>query len=63
MARLLTRVFNKSILSCTFPSHWKYAIVTPVPKSKNNLALTNFRPISVLPVFSKTLECVIHDQL
>ena len=63
MARLLTRVINKSISSCTFPSHWKYAVVTPVPKSKNNSALTNFCPISVLPVFSKILERVIHDQL
>ena len=54
MARLLTGVINKS----TFPSHWKYAVVTPVLKSKNNSALTNFRPISVLPVFSKILECV-----
>ena len=63
MARLLTGVINKSISSCTFPSHWKYAVVTPVPKSKTNSALTNFRPISVLPVFSKILERVIHDQL
>ena len=63
MAWLLTRVINKSIPSCTFPSHCKYTVVTPVPKSKNNSALTNFCPISVLPVFSKILERVIHDQL
>ena len=63
MARLLTRVINQSISSCTFPSPWKCAVVTPVQKSKNSSALTNFRPISVLPVFSKILECVIHDQL
>ena len=63
MARLLTRVINQSISSCIFPSSWKYAVVTPVPKSKNNSALTNYRPISVLPVFSKILERVIHDQL
>ena len=63
MARLLTRVINQSISSCMFPSLWKCAVVTPVPKSKNNSALTNFRPISVLPVYSKILERVIHDQL
>ena len=41
MAKLLTRVINKSISSCTFPSHWKYAVVTPVPKSRNNSASYN----------------------
>ena len=64
MAKLLTRIIiiNQSITSCTFPSHWKY-VVTPVPKSRKNPALTNFRPISVLQIFSKALERVIHDQL
>ena len=41
IAKLLTRVINKSISSCTFPSHWKYAVVTPVPKSRNNSASYN----------------------
>ena len=65
MARLLTTVINQIISSCVFPiaSYWKHAVVTPVLKSKNNSALTNFRPISVLLVFSKILEHVIHDQL
>ena len=51
MAKLLTRIINQSISSCTFLSHWKYAVVTPVPKSLKNPALTNFCPISALPVF------------
>jgi len=63
MGRLLVRVINQSISSHSFPKLWKHAIVTPVQKSKNSSALTNFRPISVLPVFSKVLECVIHNQL
>ena len=32
-------------------------------KSKDNFELTNFRPISVLPVLSKVLERIAHDQL
>ena len=63
MAKLLTRVINQSILSYTFPDSWKSAIVTPVQKSKGNLAMSNFRQISVLPIFSKILERVVHDQL
>ena len=62
MGRLLTRIVNHSI-SSTFPTLWKHAVVTPVQKSKNSSALTNFRPISVLPAFSKILERVIHNQL
>ena len=42
---------------------WKAAIVTPVQKSKGNYALTNYRPISVLPAISKIAERVIHTQL
>ena len=63
MGTLVTTLINQSILSGKFPDLWKYAIVIPVQKSKNNFALTNFRPISVLPVFSKILERVVHDQL
>ena len=56
MAVLLTRLVNKSILSATFPDCWKFAIVTPVPKSHTGCSLANFRPVSLLPVFSKILE-------
>ena len=42
---------------------WKSAIVTPVLKSSKNVSLTNFCPISVLPVFSKILERVVSDQI
>ena len=38
-------------------------MVTPIQKSKDNFELTNFRPISVLPVLSKVLERIAHDQL
>ena len=58
--RLVTRLINHNITSGIFPELWKYAVVTPIQKSKDN---TNYRPISVLPVLSKVLERVVHDQL
>jgi len=61
--RLVTRIINQSITTGTFPELWKYATVTPIQKSKDSIELTNFRPISVLPVLSKLLERVVHDQL
>ena len=42
---------------------WKTAVVLPVQKSNQNSLLSNFRPISILPVFSKVLERVVFDQL
>jgi len=63
MAALLVRLINKSISSSTFPDCWKAAIVTPVLKSHKNFSLSNFRPISVLPIFSKVLERVVSDQI
>ena len=63
MAVLLTRLINKSITSHTFPDTWKNAVVVPVQKSTQSSSLSNFRPISILPVFSKVLERVVYDQI
>ena len=35
MTVVLTKLINKSILTCTFPDMWQTAIVTPVQKSKS----------------------------
>ena len=56
MAVLLTRLINKSITSHTFPDTWKNVVVVPVQKSTQSSSLSNFRPISILSVFSKVLE-------
>ena len=38
-------------------------MVTPIQKTKESTELTNFHPISVLPVLSKVLQRVVYDQL
>ena len=63
MAKLIVRLFNMSIRLAIFPVLWKRAIVTPVQKSSKGTAMTNFRPISVLPAMSKLLERIVYDQL
>lgn len=35
---------------------WKVARVVPIPKGGNTSMLSNYRPISILPVVSKLLE-------
>ena len=63
MAMLLTKLINKSIASHTFPDIWKNAVVIPVQKSNQSSLLSNFRPLSILPVFSTVLERVVFDQV
>jgi len=63
LGSLITRLVNISIKSGSFPDLWKSAAVTPIQKTKESTELSNFRPISVLPVLSKALERVVYDQL
>ena len=52
----LTKVFNLSLSSGTFPDHWKEANVTPVFKTSNRQDKNNYRPISLLSNLGKILE-------
>ena len=63
MARFVVQLFIMSIHSATFSVLWKRAIITPVQKCSKSSALTNFYPISVLPVMSNLLEKISHNQL
>ena len=60
---LFTRLVNFSMKSVIFSDLWKFAVVTQIQKTKKSTELTNFHPISVLPVLSKVLERVVYDQL
>ena len=56
-------VFNLSLKYGQFPDQIKNARVTPVFKSGENSDVTNYRPISVLPCFSKILERIMYNRL
>ena len=51
-----THVFNSSLITGVFSDTLKLPNVTPVSKSNDKLSVSNYRPISLLPVFSKILE-------
>lgn len=59
----ITTIINKSISKSMVPIQWKTANVIPIQKSKGDTSLTNYRPISILPVLSKLLERVVQEQL
>ena len=56
-------ILNKSIDLHKFPDDWKKATVIPLPKINNPKLVSDFRPISLLPVPGKIIEKLLHSQL
>ena len=59
----LLHIFNLSLQTGIFPDKLKIARVTPLFKGGENYELGNYRPISVLPCFSKILEKIMYNRL
>lgn len=60
LAKPLTALMNRSLAEGAIPADWKHATVTPIFKSGSITDPSNYRPISVLPVFCKIFERAIH---
>ena len=52
-----------SIKQGIFPDRLKIAEVTPIFKSGVKDNVSNYRPISILPVFSKVLERIMYNRV
>ena len=63
LSKPLTMIINSGIRTHIFPENEKIASVTPVYKSGDKLRKENYRPISILNVFSKVFERFLHNQL
>ena len=63
ISKPLAHIFNQSMSSGTFPNKLKTAKVIPLYKSGDKHLLNNYRPISILPAFSKLLEKIIANKL
>ena len=59
----LSVICNKSITEGVFPKNMKIAKLIPLYKAGDRANPDNYRPISLLPVMSKILESVVHEQL
>ncbi|XP_075157620.1 uncharacterized protein LOC142230885 [Haematobia irritans] len=54
----ITSLFNRIIMTSTFPSAWKHSKVIPISKGGGE-----YRPISILCFLSKAFEKIIYRQL
>ena len=59
----LIHLINISFRYGIFPDSLKLAIITPIYKQGNKKLASNYRPISVLSVFSKIFEKLMYKQL
>ncbi len=49
-------LLNRCFLEGIFPSCWKHALIKPLVKVHGSNLLSDFRPVSILPIISKVAE-------
>ena len=59
----LTHIVNISISQAEFPHSWKVSKVVPLLKKDDPLQSKNYRPVALLPIFSKILERAVFMQV
>ena len=60
--KLLIHYFHSSFNECIFPEQLKVAKVSSIFKVCSYEKVGNYRPILVLPIFSKVLERIMHNR-
>ena len=56
-------IFENILRTGIFPDQWKEANVTPVHKKNDKQIISNYRPISLLPILAKVFEKIIFQNL
>jgi hypothetical protein len=59
----ITKLFNCAVRQGLFPDQLKKAAVAPIFKKGDAEDINNYRPISVLPIFSKIFERLMLSQI
>ena len=56
-------IYERCIETGIYPSSWKKANVVPIHKKGSRQCKNNYRPISLLPIFSKIFEKLLFDAI
>ena len=59
----MSRLFNISFSSSSFPDIMEYTELCPQFKNDDNVKRENYRPVCVLTAFSKVYESLRNDKL
>ena len=63
ISAILCNLFNDSFEKGVVPDNLKYAFVLPLHKGGSKLEVSNYRPVSILPIVSKILEKLMQKRL
>lgn len=63
IAKKLSAVFRRLMRSGSFPTCWRVAHITPIPKGTPSPDPSNYRPISITPILSKVFEHLVAARL
>jgi len=63
LGQMVLNICNRSLTEGIFPNDLKVAKVIPIFKAGEKDSMNNYRPISILPAFSKILEKIVYIQL
>ena len=59
----IVKVFNCSIKTRRFPDTWKMVRVTPIHKKDYRDDISNYQPISILPIASKHVSIHFYEYM
>ena len=58
---VLCRLFRLILISCTYPSSWKHALVQLVPKKGDRSNPSNYHPIALTSAVAKVFETLLNS--
>ena len=61
--KCLSQIFTASFCERIAPDNLKSAVIYPIRKGETKILCSNYRPISILHIFSKILEKLMHKRL
>ena len=63
LANQLISIFNKSLVTGVLLDCEKHVKVIHINKANDKLLVSNYRPVSILLIFSKVFELLMHKRL